>query len=71
MSTAAPTSSNDTPPDKITPYEQPKLISSADYALKVIFSQFEHMADTKMSNILNMGVVSSEYITSSRSNVFF
>lgn len=32
-------------------------ISSADYALKVIFSQFEHMADAKMSYILNMGVV--------------
>lgn len=32
-------------------------ISSSDYALKVIFSQFEHMADAKMSIILNMGVV--------------
>ncbi|CAO3652266.1 unnamed protein product [Mucor fragilis] len=31
-------------------------ISSSDYALKVIFSQFEHMADAKMSIILNMGV---------------
>lgn len=32
-------------------------ISSSDYALQVIFSQFEHMADAKMSIILNMGVV--------------
>ncbi|CEP12609.1 hypothetical protein [Parasitella parasitica] len=31
-------------------------ISSSDYALKVIFSQFEHMADAKMSIILNMGI---------------
>ena len=34
-------------------------LSSADYALKVIFSQFEHVADIKMTFILNMGVVSS------------
>lgn len=32
-------------------------ISSADYALNVIFSQFEQLADAKMSFILNMGVV--------------
>lgn len=32
-------------------------ISSADYALNVIFSQFEHLADAKMSLILNLGVV--------------
>lgn len=32
-------------------------ISSADYALNVIFSQFEQLADAKMSLILNMGVV--------------
>jgi hypothetical protein len=35
----------------------PKSISSADYALNVIFSQFKHLADAKMSFILNMGVV--------------
>jgi hypothetical protein len=34
-------------------------ISSADYALNVIFSQFEHSADAKMSFILNMGVVNN------------
>lgn len=34
-------------------------ISSADYALNVMFSQFEQMADAKMSFILNLGVVSS------------
>jgi hypothetical protein len=34
-----------------------QLISSADYALNVIFSQFKHLADAKMSFILNMGVV--------------
>ncbi|GAA5801816.1 hypothetical protein HPULCUR_007270 [Helicostylum pulchrum] len=31
-------------------------ISSADYALNVMFSQFEQMADGKMSFILNLGV---------------
>lgn len=34
-------------------------ISSADYALNVIFGQFEHLADAKMSLILNMGVVNT------------
>lgn len=32
-------------------------ISSADYALNVIFSQFKNLANAKMSHILNMGVV--------------
>jgi hypothetical protein len=62
MSTPIPTSSYDTPltnSNKTTSSGQPTLTSSADYALKVIFNQFEHMADTKMSNILSMGVVSS------------
>lgn len=36
-------------------------ISSADYALNVIFSQFENAADTKMSLILNLGVVRLEF----------
>ncbi|KAG1211887.1 hypothetical protein G6F69_004186 [Rhizopus microsporus] len=31
-------------------------MSSADYALNVIFSQFENAADAKMSHILNLGV---------------
>lgn len=31
-------------------------ISSADYALNVIFSQFKNLANAKMSHILNMGV---------------
>jgi hypothetical protein len=36
---------------------QSRFISSSDYALNVIFSQFEQVADSKMSLILNMGVV--------------
>lgn len=34
-----------------------RSISSADYALNVIFSQFKNLANAKMSHILNMGVV--------------
>ena len=35
-------------------------VSSADYALNVIFTQFKQLADAKMSFILNMGVVSTQ-----------
>jgi hypothetical protein len=73
MSTPTPPLSYDTPlnnSNKTVPLVQPTLISSADYALKVIFSQFEHMADTKMSSILNMGVVSSSRIAFLEANSF-
>ena len=36
-------------------------ISSADYSLNVIFSQFENAADAKMSLILNLGVVQFKF----------
>ncbi|KAI8991093.1 hypothetical protein BDF20DRAFT_842593, partial [Mycotypha africana] len=32
------------------------LLSSTDYALKVIFNQFERIADAKMAIILSMGI---------------
>lgn len=35
-------------------------MSSTDYALNVIFSQFENAADAKMSHILNLGVVNKD-----------
>lgn len=35
-------------------------MSSTDYALNVIFSQFENAADAKMSLILNLGVVNKD-----------
>lgn len=46
-------------------------ISSSDYALKVIFSQFEQMADAKMSIILNMGVVKCILQKDTRQYSFF
>lgn len=47
----------DTPSQHSNTNQTTTSISSSDYALKVIFSQFEHMADAKMYIILNMGVV--------------
>ncbi|RCH88198.1 Cell morphoproteinsis protein PAG1, partial [Rhizopus stolonifer] len=49
------TSHYDTP-QEASVHSTPLSLSSADYALKVIFSQFEHVADNKMALILNMGV---------------
>ncbi|EPB83552.1 hypothetical protein HMPREF1544_09713 [Mucor circinelloides 1006PhL] len=46
----------DTPSQHSNTNQTTTSISSSDYALKVIFSQFEHMADAKMYIILNMGV---------------
>ena len=37
-----------------------KAARSSDYALSVVFSQFENLADKKMELILNMGVVGSK-----------
>lgn len=47
----------DTPSQHSNTNQTTTSISSSDYALKVIFSQFEQMADAKMYIILNMGVV--------------
>ena len=44
-------------PVAITPSTR-KAAKSSDYALSVVFSQFETIADKKMELILNMGVVS-------------
>lgn len=46
-------------------------ISSADYALNVIFSQFKNLANAKMSHILNMGVVLFKNLNGSGYIAFF
>lgn len=52
----------DTPTQQLETAESVNVttMSSADYALNVMFSRFEQMADAKMSFILNLGVVSEK-----------